>query len=297
MQQPVIRRTALPSELCDRTIDFLWDDHSALAACALTCHSWLPRSRYHLFFTVKLETRDDWARFDRCLTRNASLEALGGIAPYVRRLLIGTRSHRTFRDLDSNLWSLPTKLGLPRFSRVLAPLSRVESLAMGDPDLYVGASEALAEEGFNQWLRCLRAAPFASTLRDLTLSFLIFEHVNDAMQLLAVFPALCNLTQSHLAVLHTFADAPTPVHPLGPERSIFLQHISVRVPMEKALSASWAPLAVWLAGPPFVLRTRQLSWRGSPIVHGQPLLSNILEKAAQSLKDVRLALAHDDPNR
>lgn len=61
----------LPVEVCERIIDFvagmnlhfiLWGDHemrSALRACALTCRSWVPRSRFHLFESITVRSSSD----------------------------------------------------------------------------------------------------------------------------------------------------------------------------------------------------------------------------------------------
>lgn len=40
---------ALPQELLDTIIDFLYDDQPALFSCSLVCHAWVPATRYHLF--------------------------------------------------------------------------------------------------------------------------------------------------------------------------------------------------------------------------------------------------------
>ena len=48
----------LPVEVCERVIDCirdgLWKDYKTLAACALVCHSWLPRSQNQLFRAIIL---------------------------------------------------------------------------------------------------------------------------------------------------------------------------------------------------------------------------------------------------
>ncbi|KAJ7830648.1 hypothetical protein B0H14DRAFT_2806782 [Mycena olivaceomarginata] len=41
--------SAMPPELTDRIIDFLWDRQPDLRACSLVCRQWLPSSRRHLF--------------------------------------------------------------------------------------------------------------------------------------------------------------------------------------------------------------------------------------------------------
>ena len=43
----------LPPELVDEIIDYLWDNVRALRACCLTHRTWLPRSRYHLFRSIR----------------------------------------------------------------------------------------------------------------------------------------------------------------------------------------------------------------------------------------------------
>ena len=57
----------LPPELYDAAIDHLWDDPKALAACALTCRSWVGASRLHRFRTVRIqndvpEDLDQWVQ-------------------------------------------------------------------------------------------------------------------------------------------------------------------------------------------------------------------------------------------
>ncbi|KAF7975691.1 hypothetical protein HWV62_8805 [Athelia sp. TMB] len=41
-------------ELVDMIVDFLYDDRATLAACGLTCRSWLPAARFHLFYRVEV---------------------------------------------------------------------------------------------------------------------------------------------------------------------------------------------------------------------------------------------------
>ncbi|KAH8099926.1 hypothetical protein BXZ70DRAFT_893822 [Cristinia sonorae] len=45
----------LPAEVRDLVIDQLQADPLALKACSLTCRSWLPRARHHLFKSVKVD--------------------------------------------------------------------------------------------------------------------------------------------------------------------------------------------------------------------------------------------------
>ncbi|KAI0747261.1 hypothetical protein C8Q80DRAFT_1079688, partial [Daedaleopsis nitida] len=45
----------VPTEVAELVVDELCDDYRALRSCTLTCQAWLPRSRAHLFRTVRIE--------------------------------------------------------------------------------------------------------------------------------------------------------------------------------------------------------------------------------------------------
>ncbi|CAL1695518.1 unnamed protein product [Somion occarium] len=47
----------MPPELCDYTIDFLHDDMPSLKSCSLTCRSWTPATRFHLFRSVDIHSQ------------------------------------------------------------------------------------------------------------------------------------------------------------------------------------------------------------------------------------------------
>ncbi|OCH94905.1 hypothetical protein OBBRIDRAFT_704440, partial [Obba rivulosa] len=69
-----------PPELTDRIVDFLHDDTESLKNCSLTCRSWTPASRYHIFRSVSLIFRSDWTNFERLLRTSPHLGF------YVKRL-------------------------------------------------------------------------------------------------------------------------------------------------------------------------------------------------------------------
>jgi hypothetical protein len=56
----------LPIELCELVIDSLDDDHT-FRACSLACRAFLPASRRHLFYLVRLTDRDTAERFLRII--------------------------------------------------------------------------------------------------------------------------------------------------------------------------------------------------------------------------------------
>ncbi|GJE87620.1 F-box protein [Phanerochaete sordida] len=47
---------ALPNELSDYIVDFLHDDRQSLKSCSLTCRSWYPAARFHLYDRVYLSS-------------------------------------------------------------------------------------------------------------------------------------------------------------------------------------------------------------------------------------------------
>ncbi|KAI0342868.1 hypothetical protein BDW22DRAFT_1429010 [Trametopsis cervina] len=63
----------LPPELRDCVIDLLEADHASLKACSLTCHAWLPRTRYHLFRSVQIAPGRRGKAFRALLDGNPAL--------------------------------------------------------------------------------------------------------------------------------------------------------------------------------------------------------------------------------
>lgn len=105
----------LPPELMDETIDYLWDDHKALEACSLTCRSWVPSSRLHLFRTVRVRSAED------CTKLSVLLQSSPIIAHCVRKLTIdaeykGVGEDGTLSEDDS--WVNEAAGLLSKFHRV-----------------------------------------------------------------------------------------------------------------------------------------------------------------------------------
>lgn len=89
----------VPPEICDYIIDYLWDDYRALAACSLTCRSWLSSSRSHLFNFIHLERERDILQFLEILD-NPPIASVS-LARCVRDLTVaGTvaRNHQCILD-------------------------------------------------------------------------------------------------------------------------------------------------------------------------------------------------------
>ena len=94
----------LPGEDVDVIIDHLHDDVPSLKACALVCHSWLPSSRYHLFYKRTINDRRKAQDTPLFLSVNPALAA------YIRHLDI-KRGHSyfiSFPELEALLRALPS---------------------------------------------------------------------------------------------------------------------------------------------------------------------------------------------
>ena len=67
---------ALPIEIWERVINYLWTDAVALAACSLVCKAWRARCRYHLITSVDLVDRQRTQWLIRLLNEDPGLRAM-----------------------------------------------------------------------------------------------------------------------------------------------------------------------------------------------------------------------------
>lgn len=81
---------SLLPETVDTVIDFLHDNKAALAACGLTCKTWLPSSRFHLFSRIELAMKSP-ARI-RALTSLLSDQSHSHLKSIVRHLCLKSMS-------------------------------------------------------------------------------------------------------------------------------------------------------------------------------------------------------------
>ena len=55
----------LPPEILDSVVDFLFDDSRALSRCCLVSKSWIPRTRRHLFATIRFKSPADLETWEK----------------------------------------------------------------------------------------------------------------------------------------------------------------------------------------------------------------------------------------
>ncbi|TCD64805.1 hypothetical protein EIP91_003617 [Steccherinum ochraceum] len=77
----------LPAELNDLTLDYLYNDRSALAQCSLVCKDWVTSARYHLWHTTQVYLTS--SKIDSKLHR---LIALPHITFHIQHVVITSRS-------------------------------------------------------------------------------------------------------------------------------------------------------------------------------------------------------------
>jgi hypothetical protein len=178
----------LPTELCDIVIDNLSHDGAALRACSLTCKAFLPASRYHLFYTVRLKGRKVKGFLE-------FIDSSPKIGLYVRRLLLFEgRGRYSFepRWLSS---ALPTIVN--RFPEVL-----VLTLDSLDWRLLDSDARTAVISGFQK-------------VKSLETIFTHFEDPGQMNQFISSFPSLIDLScsQTYWAADHTprFSSTPLPL--------------------------------------------------------------------------------------
>lgn len=120
----------LPIEIWDYVLDLIAADHAyhvvyttsrgayvptPFHACCMTCRSWVPKSRYHLYSLVCLRDQDTSRRFTRSLDTNPANRI------FVRTLRLGysTMINSTVFFHDSTQWIHATLLSLaPRLQKL-----------------------------------------------------------------------------------------------------------------------------------------------------------------------------------
>lgn len=102
--------SAIPPEIFDIIIDFLYDDKRTLSACSLVCSQWLPSTKYHLFSSLRISDdgddtdynhRTQWLRPFAAFLQNPATT----IRPFVKVLQLSPRHGRTGcprRDCEVN---------------------------------------------------------------------------------------------------------------------------------------------------------------------------------------------------
>ena len=257
-------RVRVPPELCDQTIDYLWDDFESLRACSLTCKDWLPGSRYHLFRNVRLRHSDDVTRF------RALLASSPGIAPCVRKLSLsadydGSEEDGAAREDDA--W--------------------VNSAAELFPMLQHVTTLALARVRWHALSGDTRAA-FAGLFKSVRQQFLFevsFDASRDVVAFLSAFPALQEL---YFQAVSWAKDSPSPFDDPGAQPDMMLETSRMQLSY-LFLDPKSSPTLVteWLLQRPDSqhLQTIQLCWRE---LSNTKAVGDLLQASGSSLESLQV---------
>ncbi|RDX46993.1 hypothetical protein OH76DRAFT_800938 [Lentinus brumalis] len=259
--------TRIPPELCDQTIDYLWDDLESLRACSLTCKDWLPSSRFHLFRNLRLRHADDVARFRALLTSSPS------IAHFVRKLSLsadydGTTPDGTAREDDG--WVNGAAELFPR-------LHNVTTLALARVRWHALSAETRAA-----------FAGVSKSVRQLFLFEVSFDASRDVIAFLSAFPSLNDLYFQAVSWKH---DSPSPFDEPG-------TGLQIRDAVQEAgrmhlsylfLDPKSSPTLVteWLLKHPDEqhLQTIQLCWRE---LENTQAVGDLLQASGSSLESLQV---------
>jgi hypothetical protein len=262
----------LPLELFDETLDHLWDDPKALQACSLTCRSWLPTARLHLFRSVRLSSASS------CAQLTSLMVAAPSVAWCVRKLTISAsysgvdQAHNAVED---DAWVNSTQT----IARYLGAHNRVNTLALSR--LRWNTLDLATRNAFR--------AVFKS-VKTLILFEVRFRASGDVLEFLDAFPELQELYfhavswefESVEAV--TFTSASSWASTNGRDYSGDKMHLTYLF-----LDPRSSPTLVteWVLSHPYEqkLRTIQLCWRE---MDNTKALGDLLKASGSSLERLQI---------
>ncbi|KAI0756603.1 hypothetical protein C8Q80DRAFT_1090923 [Daedaleopsis nitida] len=170
----------VPFELSDYIIDFLYEEPTALRACALTCRSWAPAARFHLFRSVILQNRDFTTPFQRLLHTAPDL------GWYVRELTVAK-----FVDGDSK----------PPSSVAVVPQESA-AVAKAIPKIFANTPALRTLSLSHVDMKCISMSDLRGlkhpSVSALSLSYCQFAEFADLVDLVACFPNVAELAISGL---------------------------------------------------------------------------------------------------
>ncbi|KAL4248935.1 hypothetical protein ABKN59_007430 [Abortiporus biennis] len=182
-----------------------------LRACALTCRSWLPRSRYHLFHHVIFRDAEQFLQFERAcllspgLTRSTTLLTLAFHDAESRGVASHSGHHTTNSPSQKPGRSSSSQVGIGNVIPSLqnsyhSILRKVPKLF---PNVHTLEMAGLAESGWelilHQAFPILLARSFIQ-ITSLRLSSVIFNTINELRRFLSVFPNVRDLRLNFVEV-------------------------------------------------------------------------------------------------
>ncbi|PPQ67866.1 hypothetical protein CVT25_010305 [Psilocybe cyanescens] len=186
----------LCAELYDYIIDFLHDDDDALRACALVCRAWLPSSRCHLFYHLKLSgsgpspISSGWAQNTACRRIFATILSSPHLASYVNELSVQELNvvrPSTYRWVSSEI----------TFPALLNKLSNIRALEFNFPP---PGPETIKTAWSTMTFRDISEAMSSMSLETLALRQFSFSSLPDFVKILDSCHHLKTLQLDHVDI-------------------------------------------------------------------------------------------------
>ncbi|KAK7691109.1 hypothetical protein QCA50_006212 [Cerrena zonata] len=260
----------IPSEVCERIIDFCVDHDDAvqypgisrdtLCNCALTGRSWLPRAQFHLYTKVCIESEDQLRKFSSTVRRNPTL------ARQVRQLeLSGKYSLHT--EGAEDFWIYYAAVHLP-------PLPFLEKITLR----YLPPAASRSFMVFTQFRKF-------TAVRNLWLASPRTLHAGDLGRILSPFP---QLTQLSITQANTTFAQPLPLPTPLPQhhKCTQLSSLHLDIPL-KAGSSAMSEILEWFSECP-ILKFTSLSCTQFRAGQHHNALRKLIQRCGHHLRHLNL---------
>ncbi|KAH9924359.1 hypothetical protein B0H21DRAFT_764787 [Amylocystis lapponica] len=238
-----------PQEMCDRIVDHLWNDRTALRACSLTCRSWLPTARLHLFHTVRVDPNQSGNPY----ITETPLPRLTNIAPYVRNL--------TLYRKETSSAAPPTA-----FPSWLKKFKNVEHL--------------IVQHNGRTWMTEVYRRGLISSfprVKTLHLHCVHFDDCEDLWETLQGFPRLSTLHVDGVHAAYSPFKPPASDAPSIDIQNLCLRHVNLDM------------FVAWLTKPPFELHLRKIELGSRNEVGKKQVVLSMLEQSTDTLEVLTIA--------
>ena len=230
--------TTLPVEVVERIIDLSSNDPRTLSTFSLSCHTFLPRSRRHLFVSIRIRS------FEQIRSASAFLDKRPWLPPLVRQVKISACSPGP----SSAPAALLTVVPLPLLTRLpnLCHWTMAQEwyISKGDTLAGVLSFNRQALTGFQQ---------YTAHIHTLTVRGLQFSSCADMGRFLLAFPNVKTLYCDSCHITNERRNATDDLIRQRLARRVQLKHVTVRlVQLSKdgsTLTQIWTPSDISLNRP------------------------------------------------
>ena len=284
----------LPVEIQEQILDHLHNDIHALRACCLTSSSWVPRTRFHLFRSVRLYSRKSCLRFLGTLESTSQLDESNGVGVggFVRELRLPAMSlHRAGAKNKVGL-------GFDLLCRILRYLPNVETMDTDCFDWNGFVTEMLGNDidrGVD--LRQAFAAAFDfPRLKTLHIRNVAVRSQHELFEFIAAFPSIERLKYNGAILGRGFPNDAEMISARTAQDRTHTVHIQeLSVATQFCYDGGIRSMLEGLRQPPFELSLRRLRWKSADedshsVRSIVPAVTEILHDAAGTLRELDITL-------